>query len=308
MGNLEWATKFWIGKRKTSHLILAPTINGIPIVASPTYPLLRVTYLSRDTAATEQGMRIATTMLDGGYPTLLLSLSCPEGPPYRTCVLFVRHQTVQVIWSDGSRGHSPIEAEEYLAAMSNQYSWSSDVLCGRPGYLATGQGDTLSLWHIARVETDVVGRQIFTLSPARLANGLPTVDFTPIKHELLRQKIETDWAELQRCLASNLYSSLVTAAKNVAESLTLYALDVDGKRMALSDALKSIEAQLQNKENGLKLPLQPLDYHLLSKIRILHGSTHSDRVIISGRILDPEFCLSVVSDLLQVLRSCGLVQ
>jgi hypothetical protein len=44
----------------------------------------------------------------------------------------------------------------------------------------------------------------------------------------------------------------------------------------------------------------------MSKLRILHGHTHSDRVAISDSLVEPEFALTVVEDLVQVLRSTGM--
>ncbi len=59
-------------------------------------------------------------------------------------------------------------------------------------------------------------------------------------------------------------------------------------------------------KQALALPFGFLDYHLMSKLRILHGQCHSDRVMISGRLVEPEFALTVVADLVQVLMSTGL--
>jgi hypothetical protein len=308
LGNLEWATKFWVGKRKASSLVLARGTDGIPIVPSRTCLLLRVAYLSAEIAGAEQGIRTARGMLDAEHPTLLLSLPCPDGPPYRAGVLFGHSQTNRMPWFDGSRAHSPIQVDEYRAAMNGDYVWSADVRSGRPGYLVTGHGDTLSFWRIARVEDDIIGRQVFTLSPVQLASGLPAVDFTSIEHPLLREKLAADWAEVQTCFASHSFSALVTPAKNIGESLALYALGAEGNRTTFAKALDRLREKISSSDSKLRLPLQPLDYHLLSKMRILHSNTHPDKIVISGRILDPDFCLSVVADLVQVLRSCNLVR
>lgn len=213
-----------------------------------------------------------------------------------------------VNWTDGRNARPQIEAEEYLAAVSlNLFPWGTDVQRGRPGYFLTGLGDTTSLWRIARVESDIAGRQLFTLSPMQMASRLPEVDFSSIDNDLLRQKIERDWNEVQRCLANQIYSSLITAAKNVAESLVVFAVGGPRKGMTFEQSLTELGDRLKAKE-PLRLQFQFLDYHLMSKLRILHGHTHSDRVVISGRLIDPEFALTVAADLVQLLKSVGCVR
>lgn len=51
-----------------------------------------------------------------------------------------------------------------------------------------------------------------------------------------------------------------------------------------------------------------LEYHLMRKLQILHGHTHSDQVVISGRLVEPGFAHTVVEDLVQVLRTAGLAR
>ena len=195
-----------------------------------------------------------------------------------------------------------------MAAVSlSLYPWGSDLRRGRPGYFLTGLSEAGNLFRVARVESDLAGRQLFTLSPVRLASGLPDADFSAINNELLRQKLERDWGEVQRCLAGNLYSSLITAAKNVAESLVVYSVGRQSKKMTLAQGLLQVEKSLQAKQPG-QLPFTFLDYHLMSKLRILHANTHPDSVVISGRLVDPEFALTVVADLVEVLRSVRLAR
>ncbi len=306
--SIEWATRIWIAERRGAPLLLVPTIGGIPEAVTSTYPLLRVSYLSIEKAGTDDGIRAAKNELESKCPLLLLTLRCPDGEPNRSGVIFSRNATVQINWTDGHHGRAQIEAEEYLAAVSlNLYPWGPDIQRGRPGYFLTGLGETSSLWRIARVESDIAGRQMFTLAPTRLASGLPEMDFSSIDDELLRQKVESDWKEVERCLANHLHSSLITAAKNVAESLVLFALGGPPDKKTLDQALAELGERLKSKI-PIRLPLGFLDYHLLSKVRILHGHTHSDRVVISGRLVDPEFALTVVADLVQVLSSAGLVR
>jgi hypothetical protein len=306
MSGLDGAMKFYVAERHGAPMLLVHSIGGIPEVATARHPLLRVSYLSPESAASEQGIAHAKTELQGLYPLLLLTMPCPDGPPYRSGVIFRRNQAVNINWTDGRHGKPAIAAEEYLAAVTlSMHSWGSDLMRGAPGYFLSGPSEASTLWKIARVEFDVVGRQIFTLSPVRLASGLPEVDFSSIVNDILRQKLEADWSEVQRCVASNIAFSLITAAKNVTESLVLAALGNSPGRMTFDQGLAEVGERLKTKQ-ALALRFDFLEYHLMSKLRILHGQCHSDRVVISGRLVEPEFALTVVTDLVQVLRSTGL--
>jgi len=306
MSGLDDAAKFYVAERQGAPLLLVDSVGGIPEVATASHPLLRVSYLSPESAASEQGIARAKTELQGQYPLLLLTMPCPDGPPYRSGIIFRRNQTVNINWTDGRHGRPAIAAEEYLAAVTlSMYSWGSDLMRAAPGYFLSGHSEASTLWKIARVEFDVAGRQIFTLSPVRLASGLPEVDFSSIANGILRQKLEADWSEVQRCVAGNIAFSLITAAKNIAESLVLAALGNSPGRMTFDQGLAEVGERLKAKQ-ALALPFDFLDYHLMSKLRILHSHCHSDRVIISGRLVEPEFALTVVADLVQVLRSTGL--
>jgi hypothetical protein len=108
-------------------------------------------------------------------------------------------------------------------------------------------------------------------------------------------------------VAHHLHSSLITAAKNVAESLVVFALGAPQKNLRLEKALEELGGRLWQGQ-PTRLQFNILDYHLLSKLRILHARTHADRVVIDGRLVDPEFALTVVHDLVQVLRSTGLAR
>jgi hypothetical protein len=73
----------------------------------------------------------------------------------------------------------------------------------------------------------------------------------------------------------------------------------------LSDLRKILDAERESDQKSL--PYEDLHYHLMQKIRILHGDTHPDRVARRGRV-EPELALSVLPDLIEVLRASGLVR
>lgn len=52
----------------------------------------------------------------------------------------------------------------------------------------------------------------------------------------------------------------------------------------------------------LALPAEFLDHQLMGKPGVLHGQCHSGRVVIWGRLVEPEFALTVVADLLGLSR------
>jgi len=308
MAVLESALKFYITERHGAPLILAPGLGGLPEVATPTHPILCVSYLSPEEAASGQGISRAKSEIQGRNPLLLMTMPCPDGPPHRSGIIFRRHQTVSIDWTDGRHGKLAPNAEEYLAAVTLQnYSWGSDLIRGEPGYFLSGPSEATTLWKIARVEFDVAGRQMFTLSPVRLASGLPDVDFSIIGNDVLRQKIAADWNDVQKSLAGNIPYGLITAAKNVAESLVFAALETAPGRMTFGQGLAEVGTRLKANQ-PLAFPLDFLDYHLMSKLRILHGQCHSDRVVISDRLVEPEFALTAAADLVQVLRSAGLAR
>jgi len=160
MGTLQWTLKFYVAERHESPLVLVPGHGGMPEVATPTHPLLRVSYLSPESAASAQGIASAKSGLHGPYPLLLLTMPCPDGPPFRCGVVFRRNQTVTVNWTDGRHGRASVSAEEYLAAVSlHGYSWGSDLMRNQPGYFLSGSPEASALWKIARVEFDLASRK-----------------------------------------------------------------------------------------------------------------------------------------------------
>jgi hypothetical protein len=54
LGRIDWALKFYVAERHGAPLLLVPSLGGVPEVAVPTYPILRVSYLSLESTASEQ--------------------------------------------------------------------------------------------------------------------------------------------------------------------------------------------------------------------------------------------------------------
>ena len=105
----------------------------------------------------------------------------------------------------------------------------------------------------------------------------------------------------------------VNAAKDLCECLlldTMVAADhVQIGNRNFKDLLSKLRTVIDSQRQSTKgtVPFSYLHYHLMSKLRILHGHTHAGRVATSGK-LQPELALSVTQDLIEVLRSAGLAQ
>lgn len=76
----------------------------------------------------------------------------------------------------------------------------------------------------------------------------------------------------------------------------------------LAGLLKKLASVLADDTKKASVPLDMLAFHLIHKMRMLHGRTHVGRRVIDGRAIDPELALTVVSDLVEVLRCAGIVQ
>jgi hypothetical protein len=68
MSELDGAMKFYVVERHGAPMLLVHSIGGIPEVATASHPLLRVSYLSPESAASERGIAQARTELQGQYP------------------------------------------------------------------------------------------------------------------------------------------------------------------------------------------------------------------------------------------------
>lgn len=77
MGGLDSATKFYIAERHGASLLLAHSVGGIPEVVTASHRLLRVSYLSPESAASQQGISQAKAELQNRYPLLLWPCRAP---------------------------------------------------------------------------------------------------------------------------------------------------------------------------------------------------------------------------------------
>ncbi len=300
--------RVYLARRESQVLLLAPGPTGIPEPLSVPYPLLKVAYISRDLAGSDENVRLGATELQGRYPTLMLMFPSPDGPPYR-CGFMLSHtrEVSQLPCAEAGRARQ-VEASEYAVACTlSRYTWGTDVLMGRPGYFLSGGANADHMWRVARVESDFAGRQVFSLVPVRLDTALPAADFMSVDDALLRDRLIQHWNEVQASVRGHLYGSLVTAAKNVAEALITYAL-ADANRKPIrgfAEQLKRTKTLL-DAGHSLRVPLSEMDLYLMHKLRLLHARTHPDRVIREARPVSPELALTAAPDIAEVLVSVGL--
>jgi hypothetical protein len=155
------------------------------------------------------------------------------------------------------------------------------------------------------MEVDHLGRCQFTALPVTLPHGLPAPKFDPIEAPL-RDELVQHWSELERAYVEHRSYALVTAAKNVGEGLLYWKLreKTGGKRRDIGNLLQTLRSLLDDKATRDAAPFSYLDFHVLSKLRLLHERTHPERA--TRERLTPELALTTAQDIVAVLRSLRL--
>ncbi len=300
--------QIFIARRRESALVLALAPDGYPELAEPQPTLVKATYVP--STGTSGDLSYAGNILEGDDAALMLALPSLDGPPFRTAVLFAHPQRAAIPWRHGTRGHPKVSALKYVATSPKDTAaiWHTDIVQKTFGYFLTGQASATSLWRIVRIETDAANRYLFTLRSVELPHGLPSADISSIEDAGFRAEVEQHWGELEDHLVHHRSYALVTAAKNVAEALAVYYLSRSSpsRKRTFDATIKEIGRHIEGKSGAL--PFTALDYHLMQKLRMLHARTHPERAVVEGRRLEPEFALTAAQDLVEVLRSLGLVQ
>lgn len=310
--SINSAMRLWVCERRTLTLILVPGEGGMPEPLIEVIPIFRASYVSPDSA--EQELESALDMTGPGHSCLLVRTGLSEAPPSVSALIFGKEQKESIgAKIDGNAKH--VEATLYLAATQSGSAlvWHSDLIQGKLGYFVTGAANHRNVWRVRRAEADFANRLVFTLQPLNLPNGLPTVDFSAMTDPVLRTEAEQHWREFTEVYLRGLPYRTVNAAKDVCDCVLTDRLMSAGhlniRKRDFNAALDCLAGVLdkERKLDRKSVTFEDLDYHLLSKIRILHGCTHPDRVAKRGR-LDAELALSVLPDVVQVLRASGLVR
>jgi hypothetical protein len=238
-------------------------------------------------------------------------INCPDGAPNRSGLLFAFQQQINGLsWRDDSRIYHGGSAKQYFAATSlGSWDWAQDVRLGRAGYFLTGQSGESALWRIFRLEADALNRTVVTIAPVRLNSQCPRADFSSVSDPNLRVEITQQYDEFCRSVSAYAFRDVVTKARNIAEGLL-----VDRLRSANQDAtariwddLQTVKRMREDNATRASCPVSEIQYHLLHKIRIAHGRTHPDVGGAGSAPLRPEFAMTVVEDLEEVLRGWGYV-
>ena len=170
--DLSGATELYILHRDSVPLVLVPDSTGIPTVLQPPPILHRAVYIPAD--ALETGISSAKGELNFDKCSLFAPISCPDGPPYRSALLFTFQQPMDgMAWRDGSQTFLSSSMFQYAPATTRvSWQWLSDARMGRFGYFLTGTVGADSLWRLFRLETDtsVQFSHLFLFGSRRIAH------------------------------------------------------------------------------------------------------------------------------------------
>lgn len=259
--------------------------------------LRRAAYLS-SRQDFEQEMRSISSALSGSWPKILLAfVNTPDGPPYRTAKVFLHQNLIQHKQIEDSGKIRVVSSSYYVAAGGGQ-AWDQDAEKGAVGFFVTGVNDRTNVWRVFRAEMDAFGSCVVTLSPLVLSSGFPEL-ILPDLEEPLRSEILGHYEELQRHVLSYSYRAAITSAKNIVEAI------ISPRDNFASTLTKMGRGILEAKEKKIKSPSSELAYHLAEKLRLLHQYTHAGGAARKGRSVSPELALTVVQDLIAILREYG---
>jgi hypothetical protein len=275
---------------------LAMDSNGVAVNLAPQPLMIRAAFVQ---SPFEQGLSAARTQLAGDRCWLFAFTDCPDGPPYRTALLFIYQRELNITWQDGPYSRMGKSAHLYSRATQVFSVGSED------GFYLTGPGGDGSIWRVFRSELDALNRWVLTVSPVRLSSKFPQADFSGLKAPLLADSVRAQYAALATAITANSYLAVVTAAKNIVEAIVADKLGNAGKSRDLSDNLQTIKKLIEDSPQDGSCGWTHLEYHLAQKIRLVHGQTHATAPVRMGRPVRPEFALSAVEDLIELLRIWG---
>jgi hypothetical protein len=286
--------------RNNTILWLAPDGNGVAHALEPQPTLFRAAFSS---SSDDQSLLGARTWLASDRCWLMTFTASPDGPPHRWGLLFIFVDEIVVTFQDGSYTRPGKRALRYRRATKatslTSYSESS-------GYFLTGMEKDGALWRLTRQELDLLNQWVVTLAPVRLSSQMPRADFSSLKAPLLAKELAAQYDDLVRAITANTYREVVTKAKNIVEAIVADRLGTVETSRDLHTNLQTIRKLMEaNPEDGAS-GWSYLEYHLMQKMRLLHGQTHPTGPSKIGRSLRPEFALSTVEDLIELLRVWGL--
>jgi hypothetical protein len=290
--------------RSSGPLWLVPGSDGVPTVLDPQPVLLRAAYVPDVLEHTISGARV---QLGNELCWLLAPIVCPDGPPYRSVVIFVSENEMKgASWHDGPYIRHGATMLRYRAAKKGvSWSWVDDLGMERFGFFLTGPVGSGSLWRLFRAEVDALSRWILTIAPVRLSSRCPEANFSSLKAPVLAREVADQYIDLAKAVTSNSYREVVTKAKNIVEGIVADRLGNAETGRDLFVNLQTIKTLLEDPQQRNSCGWTDLEYHLANKIRLVHGQTHATGPVRAGRPLRAEFALSTVEDLIELLSSWG---
>jgi hypothetical protein len=290
--NISEVNDLYLLKRGRSTVWFGPNLDGMAVALEPQPTMLRTNYvyspLEPNNLATAKGR------LSDERAWIMALATCPDGPPYRTALLFIFGREVE--WNDGG---GPAYLYQRATRDFNPGSTDDFWLTGGPGTTEA------SLWRLFRAELDALNRWVVTLSPVRPSSRFPSADFSGLKIPLLRRSVQDQYAALASAITSNSYLAVVTHARNIVEGIVADKLSNADASRDLSQNLQTVRKLLESSPEDGSCGWRYLEYHLAQKIRLVHGQTHATSSTKIGRHLRPEFALSVTEDLIELLTTWG---
>jgi hypothetical protein len=284
-------------------MALVPDSSGIPELLDPQPLILRTAYVGPDLLDSQ--LPRAQAELTSPNCHLFLPLQSPDGPAYRTGIIFnFQGDAPGMSWKDEHTERHGALMQQFTAALtSRDFEWTQDARRGRPGYLITGQSAEATLWRIFRLETDAFGRQIVTVSPVQFTPGCPRASFSSITDGARRAEINAQYEEFCQRVAASAYRDVLTKGRNIVEGLVAARLGKQGHAVGrdLAADLRTVKGLLDGPSRA-GCGWSDLEYHLAHKIRLMHAQTHTGAVTDTGRPIRPEFALTVAEDLAELLR------
>jgi hypothetical protein len=285
--------------------------DNVLTLLDPQPLVLCAAYLSSDLLDSE--FSIAQAKLCASECELLfVPMLSLDGPPYRSGKIFAFQNCVSgAAWWDGKTTRVGAQMRRFAAATAlGPWNWTRDERDGRSGYFLTGVSRDSTLWRVFRLETDALQHQVLTLAPMRVAPTCPHVDFSSVAEMGLRSELTALYHEFCQRVARNAYRDIPTKARNIVEGVVAYKLESQGRsaKKELGKDLETVKVLLDDNASRPTCGWSPLEYHLAHKIRLVHGKTHPGAVRALGGPIRPEFALSVVDDLGELLRIWGYIQ
>lgn len=263
---------------------------------------------SAENDVTDAGARLASHAV-----SRIAMTPSPEGSPISLGFLFKPVREVSISYQSGGRSFHGHLATEYVAVGAGEgIIPEPDRAQGIFGSFLIGSAYQSNVWRIRRAQVTDSGRPFYTLQPVKPAAAMPEPDFSVITDEVIRVETQKCWDDLIHALGGGRVSGVVTGAKQVAEHILYFELlrsgRISGGNYELSGLLNHLKTILEDKKERSASVFTYLDYHLMQKLRILHGGTHIGRIVVNGRPVSSEFGMTVALDLVEVLTSFGAVK